>query len=227
MKLQADNIYHIYNQGNNRQKIFFGEEDYLLFLKKYRELISGKCETLSYCLMPNHFHFLVYATPKSIVEKPLGAITIQSASDGFRRLLSMYAHEINQKKNFVGSLFRQKTQAKLVEGGSNSSMFSYAEECFFYIHQNPVAAGLAEKNTGWRYSSASDYAGLRNGTICNKELLFRLFGWEKDDLSFINHQRHISEESRQLFYEPKNSLTKVRPSSNNMEYKKPEPTWQK
>lgn len=201
MKLQADSIYHIYNQGNNRQKIFVDRNDYLLFLKKYRELISPNCETLCYCLMPNHFHFLIYANQKSIVEKKLGAITIQKLSDGFRRLLSIYAHEMNQKTGAVGSLFRQKTQAKLVEGFNPNSHLSYAEQCFFYIHQNPVSANLAERNTDWEFSSAKDYFALRKGTICNRELAFKLFGWQKDDLGFINHQQIITNETQQLFFE--------------------------
>src|ERR1041385_1789309 len=96
MKTFAGNIYHIYNQGNNRQRIFFNQEDYFVFLKKYRELVAKNCETLCYCLMPNHFHFLIYATEKSEQEKKLGSISIQNLSDGFRRMLSIYAHELNE-----------------------------------------------------------------------------------------------------------------------------------
>jgi putative transposase len=202
MKLQSDNIYHIYNQGNNRQKIFFSDEDYLLFLKKYRELISGKCETLCYCLMPNHFHFLIYANEKSVLELKRGAIYIQFLSDGFRRLLSKYAHEINQKNGSIGSLFRQKTQAKLIDGRSESDNYSYMEQCFFYIHQNPVTAGLVEKNTDWQFSSARDYAGMRDGRICNKNFALKLFGWQCDELMFYNRQYIISNETKSKFFQP-------------------------
>lgn len=201
MKLVIDNIYHIYNQGNNRQNIFFDRNDYLLFLKKYRELVAGNCETLSYCLMPNHFHFLVYTNDRSVIERKLGAISIQKLSDGFRRLLSIYAHEMNQKNGTVGSLFRQKTKAKLIEGVPDNSVLSYAELCFFYIHQNPVTSGLVEKNTDWEFSSAQDYSGFRNGTLCNRELTFQLFGWEKDNLTFIGQQQIISSEVKEMFFE--------------------------
>jgi hypothetical protein len=42
--------------------------------------------------------------------------------------------------------------------------------CFHYIHQNPLVAGMVSKIEDWKYSSFKDYAVLRNGTLCNKEL---------------------------------------------------------
>ena len=40
MNLEYGHIYHIYNQGNNKQKIFFQRENYLFFLKKINEHIT-------------------------------------------------------------------------------------------------------------------------------------------------------------------------------------------
>lgn len=57
----SENIYHIYNRGNDKQLIFFNRDNYLYFLKKLRKYIFPHCEILDYCLMPNHFHLLVYA----------------------------------------------------------------------------------------------------------------------------------------------------------------------
>ena len=203
MKVEANNIYHIYNQGNNRQQIFFSREHYLLFLQLYRKHIAQHCETLCYCLMPNHFHFLVYATDKSVLETKLGSITIQKLSDGFRRLLSTYAHELNSLRGSVGSLFRQKTQAKLISGDITNHTLSYAEQCFHYIHQNPVSAGLTTTNCDWEFSSAQDFSGTRNGTLCNKQLAFQLFDWETDDLSFLNHPHTLDKEIETSFFESK------------------------
>ncbi len=42
--------------------------------------------------------------------------------------------------------------------------------CFNYIHQNPVRAGLVKTEIEWEFSSAQDYAGLRNGTLVNKKV---------------------------------------------------------
>lgn len=57
--LQPNLAYHIFNRGNNRAPIFFIEENYRFFLQTFREKLSGYVDTLGYCLMANHFHFLV------------------------------------------------------------------------------------------------------------------------------------------------------------------------
>lgn len=61
MKFTEGHLFHIYNKGNNRQEIFFRDENYLYFLRKVRKYIQPYCDILSYGLMPNHFHFLIYA----------------------------------------------------------------------------------------------------------------------------------------------------------------------
>jgi len=65
MKLKSGEIYHVYSRGNNRQRVFYDRENYLLFLSKMQEYLSPQCDMLAYCLMPNHFHFLVHANKKS------------------------------------------------------------------------------------------------------------------------------------------------------------------
>jgi REP element-mobilizing transposase RayT len=59
MNFTPDNLYHVYNQGNNQQPIFTIEEDYYIFLRIIRKTISPHCEIIAYCLMPNHFHVLI------------------------------------------------------------------------------------------------------------------------------------------------------------------------
>jgi REP element-mobilizing transposase RayT len=58
--LSPGNYYHIYNRGNNGEPLFFEEENYIYFLKLYDKYISPIAETYAWCLMKNHFHFLVY-----------------------------------------------------------------------------------------------------------------------------------------------------------------------
>ncbi len=53
-------IYHIYNRGCNKDNIFFNEENYLYLLKKMKEEKDEyEIEIIAYCLMPNHYHFLI------------------------------------------------------------------------------------------------------------------------------------------------------------------------
>lgn len=115
MNIQENNIYHIYNQGNNKQPIFYTYNHYVYFLKKYRQHIHPICDTLAYCLMPNHFHFLIYANPLSVGEKKVGGIVMTTLAHGFQTLLSGYTTAINKQQNTSGSLFRQRTKAKLIE----------------------------------------------------------------------------------------------------------------
>src|SRR5512147_617365 len=48
--------YHIYNRGNNRERIFFEPDNYLFFLKKIKEYLVPVADVLVYCLMPTHYH---------------------------------------------------------------------------------------------------------------------------------------------------------------------------
>ncbi|MBN8678340.1 MAG: hypothetical protein J0M29_08950 [Chitinophagales bacterium] len=187
MLFEPNVIYHIYNQGNNKELIFYKEENYLFFLKKTRLLISPYAEFLAYCLMPNHFHWLIIAKPDgcewaSHLKFP---IPRQVLNHQINILLRSYGRAINNQEGRTGSLFRQHTKGKtgwedpFVEASRRKSSTQgfvfgldnqYAYNCFNYIHQNPVEANLVLKGTDWIYSSARDYAGIRSGTLCNQSL---------------------------------------------------------
>jgi len=199
MKYSPNQIYHVFNQGNNKQKIFFEEKNYIFFLKKIRKHILPYADILCYCLMPNHFHLLL--TPNKEASSPSKAIKPRNKyglaapiikdkgldhqeklSQSIGTLLSSYTKAINKAYNRSGSLFRGKTKVKnewaegwITVDGSNKHLFfrknnDYARQCFHYIHENPVKAKLSELATDWPYSSAQDYAGLRSGTLCNQIL---------------------------------------------------------
>ncbi len=172
MHIETNKLYHIYNQGNNKQTIFNDRNDYILFLKMVREKIYPFCHIISYCLMPNHYHFLIDTTDHSVQKLKLGSINITALSNGFRLSNSAYSARYNKKYQKSGSLFRQKTKAKLLERTENG--FDYPYICFQYIHQNPLKAGLVNKMEDWEYSSFRDYAGLRNGTLVNKDIAYKL-----------------------------------------------------
>ncbi|MEQ8910285.1 MAG: hypothetical protein RIC95_13890 [Vicingaceae bacterium] len=56
---EEEGLYHVYNRANGNEKLFLTDDNYRYFLKKYEEYISPLVDTFCYCLMPNHFHFLV------------------------------------------------------------------------------------------------------------------------------------------------------------------------
>jgi len=55
--------YHIYNRGNNRERIFFEADNYLFFLKKIKEYLVPVMDILVYCLMPTHYHVVLSPRP--------------------------------------------------------------------------------------------------------------------------------------------------------------------
>lgn len=177
MKLEAEQFYHIYNQGNNKEVIFREDYDYVSFLKKVRDKVLPIGDILCYCLMPNHYHFLIYTNKKSIEVVQLGLLESQVLTNSFRLLNSAYSTEFNSKYGRTGSLFRQKTKFKILEKSKNSYPFI----CFNYIHQNPLKAGMVKRMEDWRYSSFQDYLGIRNGSLCNFKLAEQLIGIQQDD----------------------------------------------
>ncbi|MBE2219635.1 MAG: transposase [Ignavibacteria bacterium] len=176
MKLSPENIYHIYNRGNNKQKIFFSKKNYIFFLQKLRTELKPHSEIICYCLMPNHFHFMV---------STYGNFNAVQFSNGFRTILSSYTKAVNQQENRTGSLFQQNSKAKCLTAIPENKQNNYGLVCFNYIHQNPENAGLVRSLEDWEFSSFRDYAGLRNGTLCRKEIAYELIGIPIDKEEFI------------------------------------------
>jgi len=154
--MYPEQLYHIYNRGNNRQTVFFTPEHYLFFLRKIRVEVLPHAQILAYCLMPNHFHFLVMSSANPAAQHPL--------LPAFGRVLGPYAQAINRQLLRTGSLFQAKTKARLLP----LYEADYPRTCFHYLHQNPVRAGLVRNLHDWPYSSYRDYAGYRMGTLCQQ-----------------------------------------------------------
>jgi putative transposase len=169
MTINTTGIYHIYNRGNNQQTIFFSDENYFYFLKKCRAYLKPFSAILAWCLMPNHFHFLISLNDESLKPVKSGGIIMPAITNGFRLLQSSYAKGINKQLNRSGNLFQQKTKAKRTNDTKD-----YSITAFHYIHQNPVTAGLVKKPEEWPYSSFNDYAGLRKGTLCDRQKTYEL-----------------------------------------------------
>jgi len=69
MKVYAETYYHLYNRGNNKELIFFEDDNYTYFLNQLKKYVSPFCEVYPYCLMPNHFHFFLKVTEENAFEK--------------------------------------------------------------------------------------------------------------------------------------------------------------
>jgi putative transposase len=118
---------------------------------------------------------------------------IQRLSKAIGKTLSSYTQAINKQNNTVGNLFTKKTKTKCLTDSliinPKYNCRDYLVTCFNYVHLNPTKAGLVKSLHEWPYSSWLDYAGFRNGTLCNKELGMRLTGLRERD--FQNDRRII------------------------------------
>ena len=157
MRFEENSIFHVYNQGINRQPIFFTEANYHFFLRKMRSHLLPYADLLCYCLMPNHFHWLIMPKAEGLQvldpNKP-ELSKVQRLCRSIGTLLGSYTQAINRQEERTGSLFRAKTKAKdgwvdafVTIDGEKSHLFfrpdnDYARQCFEYIHQNPVKAGI-------------------------------------------------------------------------------------
>ena len=146
MELHPFEYYHIYNRSNNSEVAFKSRENFSLFLKKYKRYFESDLDTIAYCLMPTHFHFLVFVkteTPER-VNKNIGV------------LLSSYTRAMNLNYGRHGSLFQHHTKAKPV------SDEDYLVTLMTYIHQNPIRRKLAKRLEDWEFSSYLDLIAARN-----------------------------------------------------------------
>jgi len=208
MKLKPGEIYHVYNRGNNRQLLFYEKENYHYFLGKVRQYLSPNCDLLAYCLMPNHFHFLVHANRKTtfscrrkkllLPETNLPFVNMNRFSKGIQLLLSSYTKAINHKHSRTGSLFRQNTKSK--KTSSEYFLEDYSLQCFIYIHNNPVTAGLVQHPEDWEFSSIREHMGTGNiDPLCNIELAAKLLSLDRNEIRYLNRLELPTEVIRKIF----------------------------
>jgi REP element-mobilizing transposase RayT len=183
MKFAVDNFYHVFNRGNNRQGIFPQKRNYTFFLSKLKSIVGEHSHIVAYCLMPNHFHVMLYldkaSTGLGIKSKPM----LQVLEQKLGTLQSSYTRAINNQENKTGSLFQ--TKVKIVELDMDQ-----ASTCFHYIHQNPLKASLVNDFNEWKYSSYLEYFSLSDG-ICNKKIAFEFLEIPKSSASFAKLSKEV------------------------------------
>ena len=136
-------LYHVILRGNDRQDIFFEDEDRMVF---YRLLEEGTrrfaYRVHAFCLMTNHVHLALQMGP-------------QPLSKGLQNLSLRYTWHINRSHGRVGHLFQGRYKALLVDADS------YGLELVRYIHLNPVRARLVSDPAQYPYSGHLGYLAKR------------------------------------------------------------------
>jgi len=134
---------------------FFREnKDYTQFLKPFKKSVKEiPSSVYAYCLMPNHFHFLLRQNSKI----PLYKI--------FNKILSSYVQKYNLKYNRKGSIFAHPLQSKLVV--DEEQLITLCQ----YIHLNPVKARLVEEPDEWEFSNYKEWISVRSDELFDDFIL--------------------------------------------------------
>ncbi len=141
---------HIFNRGVNKMTIFKDVHDYNWFLNKMQKLnFYNIFRVISYCLMPNHFHFYL------IIK------TDDSVSILFQRLQLAYAKYFNNKYDHSGHLYENNFKSVHVNKEEHAIYLSK------YIHLNPVKAGLVNTPELWKYSNYIDIINRKTEKFYN------------------------------------------------------------
>jgi REP element-mobilizing transposase RayT len=172
-QLNLDGFYHIYNRANGDESLFKNNGNYMFFLAKFKQYISPFAHVYSYCLMPNHYHFLIQIkTSEQIIQyfPNINSVDIPGMiSKQFSKLFSSYSQSFNKVHNRKGSLFMKPFKRILVKDEG------YLRKLIHYIHYNPVEAGLVGSISDWKYSSYSSIIG-HSPTLVKKKAVIEFFG---------------------------------------------------
>lgn len=161
--------YHIYNRGAGKAKIFFNDENYRYLLRLVKEHYQKHgVAIIAYCLMPNHYHFLL----RQESEEPL--------SKFMQVLFNSYVQALNIQQERTGTLFEGRFKHKSVE------RWEYLIGLCRYIHLNPVKAGVAAKPEDWAYSNYREWIGLRDGALVDKVFVRDHFSSADEYVKFVN-----------------------------------------
>jgi len=166
--IECDCFYHIFNRGVNGQKVFASNQNFEFFLIKAKFYLLDYFDFYAYCLMNNHFHFLLRAKPLQHHETKKSTKTglhsdDQIYSKQIGKLISSYTQAFNKVENRHGPLLESPFKRKKIESEN------YLRNCLIYIHQNPLELGV--KLQDYQYSSYRAIAGNKGTAIKKDEVI--------------------------------------------------------
>ncbi|MDG2193752.1 MAG: hypothetical protein P8K77_02630 [Polaribacter sp.] len=169
--LEKDNYYHIYNRGINGCAIFEDKENMRYFLSLVLKYLKGKATLLSYCLLQNHYHFLlkVNVDNKEIIQ-------------AFSNLFNAYAKAFNKRNHRTGSLFEKHFKRKRVKSEE------YLRNTILYIHKNPEHHKISKDFSKYDFSSYKDVVS-ENATLIDVSQVVSVFE-NLDNFIFTHKNDH-------------------------------------
>lgn len=208
--LVNNEIYHVLNKGISLQPTFLTKRDYqralqtifyyqnqkpplkysrfLSLSNKQRETILDNLrkqklilvEIIAFCLMPNHFHFLL---------KQVANIGISKFISNFT---NSYTRYFNTKNKREGALFKGKFKSVRIE--SDEQLLHVSR----YTHLNPYSSYVIktlEELENYPYSSLPEYLQRSPKGSCQKEIILDQFKNLNSYKNFVfdqaNYQREL------------------------------------
>jgi putative transposase len=174
----ANGIYHIYNRAVGFENLFTSVRDHLKFLDNVKENILPHCDIYAYCLLPNHFHFLLQV--KEYADK---------FSKGMSDACNSYAKYFNTRYNRKGGLFMSPFKRKAIEDDAGVVWVAW------YLHRNPLHHKLTNDWQSWTWSSYKAYS-TNSRTLLQTSFLLDIFGSREQLIKHheLNQQGWIDED---------------------------------
>jgi REP element-mobilizing transposase RayT len=206
-RLTPDFTYHIFNRTNHKELLFRENYDRVHFLHLFKHFVAAYVDSYAYCLLPNHFHFLVRLKSEDSILETATAVTpyLRTVPQGklvsakeeerdyhavverqFKRMFTAYAMYFNRKYKRKGNLFYRPFKRVSVKNEVHLQWLVY------YIHHNPAKHGVSADFLNYQWSSYQELISKKN-TILDREQVWAIFGSKELFLNF--HQGEISPSS--------------------------------
>lgn len=167
--LEPGVVYHIFNRGNNKEDIFKEDKNYAYFLSLVEKYLLPIAEIYAYCLLKNHFHFVLRIKDIEFIEDRYK----EKPHLPFSNLFNSYTKAINKTYNRTGSLFQEHFKRKRIENDE------YLTQLVAYVHLNQVKHGFTDDFINYRYSSYKAYVSEKPTNV-SCDYVMSLFG-DKDN----------------------------------------------
>jgi REP element-mobilizing transposase RayT len=180
VKFQAGEYYHVFNRGANRRPIFLSSENYLYLTGKIEKYASFGIRVVAYCLMPNHYHFLLRQTGD------------YSVSEFMQSVFNAYTKAFNKMYKRTGTLFEGPFKA--IEVLKEDHLMHLCR----YIHRNPLEAGLVRDMSDWPYSNFAEWTGKRTGNLVDRDFMNEYFPEYSKYEAFVLEYQSIEKQDEEL-----------------------------
>jgi len=176
-------LYHVVSRGNQRQAIFLDDEDRGRFLDTMGEMAERfAVEVSAYVLMDNHYHLLLGTQQANL-------------SRAMQWLGVAYTSRFNIKHQRSGHLFQGRFKSILVQNDAYLLQLSY------YIHANPLRAGMVQRLADYRWSSYPAYAYERKhpSWLTTDRILAQLINAPDRQLAYRENTRRYAKEAEDVW----------------------------